>query len=475
MYIGLRYLDMLNKLTRLHGYKMNHQEFITLFALNKVSTFSIKGSKEIVNENILEIFSCFDYSIDVESHKITFSLLQKNTEKLRSKINNYVVKHRGGMPIINKLNDYFKNLDEDEFFYIFPYVEKISQEQHLMTSNELLCHMNEGLEFESLQRRFSEVCGDVIANYVIDGVSSDKKIMVGEGLKKNRFCRFCHKKNGEITFNGETTFKTTFKEEAHAISESLGNKTIILNEECDICNTKFSRTIEKDIDTYLKVLSSFFKIKNKERKVSKIKGKNFELSYVKENESVTTTQVLEKDKEDVLKPDFVLIHIPKKNQERNNEGIPTIIPLEFNEKVNMQNIYKALVKFSLSVIDRKHLSNFDKTIEWLSSDEFYSSLPKVAVLHSYESFSKQPYLLVYLRKGNDTNLPLAVAEFQFTFLKFVFLIPSFVEEECDFTSDEDYQRFWAFFKQYNLQKNWKFQNFSSSESKEFVFNMVMGE
>jgi hypothetical protein len=431
---------------------MNNQEFITLFSLNKVLTFSVSDNKEIIRETFSELASCFDCS----------NSLQKNTQKLRSKINNYVVKHREHDCSINKLNDYFKNLDEDELFYIFP-VKEITQELHIAISNKLLCHMNEGIEFESLQRRFSEICGGVITNYVIDGVSSDKKIMVGEGLKKNRVCRFCHKKNGE----------TTFKQEAHAISESLGNKTIILNEECDICNTKFSRTIEKDIDTYLKILSIFFKNKNKEGKVSKVKGKNFKLSYVIENESITKTQVLEKDKEDALKPDFVLIHFPKNNQERNNEGIPTIIPLKFNEKVNMQNIYKALVKFSLSVIDRKYLSNFDKTIEWLTSDKFYSLLPKVAVLHSYDSFSKQPYSRVYLRKGNDTNLPLAVGEFQFTFLKFVFLIPSFVEGECDFILDEDYQRFWAFFKQYSLQKNWTFESFSSSESKEFVFNIVM--
>ncbi|MEX6156050.1 HNH endonuclease [Providencia hangzhouensis] len=43
------------------------------------------------------------------------------------------------------------------------------------------------------------------------------------------------------------TYKeTSFNKEAHAISEALGNKSIILNEECDNCNEFFDKNIERD-------------------------------------------------------------------------------------------------------------------------------------------------------------------------------------------------------------------------------------
>jgi hypothetical protein len=58
-------------------------------------------------------------------------------------------------------------------------------------------------------------------------VSTTKSI--GEQDKSKRICRFCN----------NTRANVTFKNIAHAISESLGNKKIILNEECDECNAEF--------------------------------------------------------------------------------------------------------------------------------------------------------------------------------------------------------------------------------------------
>ena len=64
----------------------------------------------------------------------------------------------------------------------------------------------------------------ILTNYNICEFGT-KRIHIGEQNKEKRICRFCNNKSENVTF----------KNKAHAISEALGNKTIILNEECDNC------------------------------------------------------------------------------------------------------------------------------------------------------------------------------------------------------------------------------------------------
>ncbi|MBX3616735.1 hypothetical protein [Nitrosomonas sp.] len=428
---------------------MSTEVWITLVSLKKTSSFSLTGHPDEIGGHILEVLHVFGAEIDRDNFKITITSLLENTEPLRKRVNGYVSKHRGHSPVINKLNDFFRLLDDNEKFYLLPGIKELTQKQEMDTRIELLSHVRGDINLTYIQEKFSETFDDFLDKYSIEGKISDKKIKVGEGLKSNRVCRFCNNTRDKVT---------SFSQEAHAISESLGNKTVIFNEECDGCNKYFSETIERDIDTYLKTLTTFFKVQNKDNKVPKIKGKNFEFSH-------NPTGV---------GPDHILMYKPSGDDEgRDKSTPPKIIPLEFNAKVKMQNIYKALVKFSLSVIDNDDINKFGKTISWISSDFFYKKLPKIALLKSYHGFSKGAELKVYLRKDDDARLPFAVGEFQFTFLKYVFIIPTFDDDEYDFTENDNYEYFWSFFKFYHLEKNWDYQCFSNSEAKDFVFNMIL--
>jgi hypothetical protein len=64
-----------------------------------------------------------------------------------------------------------------------------------------------------------------------------------------------------------------------------------------------------------------------------------------------------------------LAHTPTNPENCNSDSEPPKnVDLCFHQKIRKQNIYKSLVKFSLSVIhDRKDLSEFNKTIEWIKS------------------------------------------------------------------------------------------------------------
>ena len=73
--------------------------------------------------------------------------------------------------------------------------------------------------------------------------------------ESERVCRFCGKSESQVTF----------KSVAHAIPESLGNKRVILLNECDECNSFFSETLEDSFDKYTKPYRLLFGVKDKKK------------------------------------------------------------------------------------------------------------------------------------------------------------------------------------------------------------------
>nr|EKX8497519.1 hypothetical protein [Citrobacter amalonaticus] len=295
---------------------------------------------------------------------------------------------------------------------------------------------------------------DFYSKYFIDGVepdiNSNKKIKIGEAFKPLRICRFC---------KNTRTPKTTYNIEAHAISESLGNKKIILNEECDACNNYFGHTIERDIYNYLSMYLVAFRVKNSNNNTPKLKGTNFLFYANKDNEQDKINYVLQYYSE---------------RKESDESSPPKELTLCYNSDVSLQNVYKALVKYAISVIhDQESLKGLEKTIEWISSDIYHPSLPKIATIKNYDMFSKEPGMIVHRRKTVDSNIPFAFAQFSFTFLKFVFIIPTFNDNEIDFTAPGDFLEFWNSLTHYNALEGWIFEDFSDYESKPFKINMII--
>lgn len=83
--------------------------------------------------------------------------------------------------------------------------------------------------------------------------NTKRRHYIGEANKSNRICRFC----------GNQIPIVSFDHTSHAISESLGNKSIICREECDKCNEQFSRTIEPDLANMLSPLLTIYSIHGK--------------------------------------------------------------------------------------------------------------------------------------------------------------------------------------------------------------------
>lgn len=427
--------------------------WFTLISEKRKAHFSISSSNEVdVGQSFLEIASVFKAEIDDKNHRVNLDSLQINDITLRENIRYYVDCYQKLNPKINKLNDFMKNLAEGEKFYILP-LKDISQEQHIEIVNELMC-INKGIDYTEFNNKVGLLMSDFYSKYFIDGVepdiNSNKKIKIGEAFKPLRICRFC---------KNTRTPKTTYNIEAHAISESLGNKKIILNEECDACNNYFGHTIERDIYNYLSMYLVAFRVKNSNNNTPKLKGTNFLFYANKDNEQD--------------KINYVLQYYSERN-ENDESSPPKELTLCYNSDVSLQNVYKALVKYAISVIhDQESLKGLEKTIEWISSDIYHPSLPKIATIKNYDMFSKEPGMIVHRRKTVDSNIPFAFAQFSFTFLKFVFIIPTFNDNEIDFTAPGDFLEFWNSLTHYNALEGWIFEDFSDYESKPFKINMII--
>lgn len=412
---------------------------VKLFSLKADFCFLINGVD--IDDVCSKFLSCFHYEVDHDALKLKINPLQRNTTILKKNIVDFVECFKNVAPSVNRLPGFFEKLDDNEFFFIFAGIKELSVSEIISASNYLMSCNDEKVDFTEMQSQYSDIFKTVWENYDIITHQTDRKVKIGESLKSKRICRFCNKSKEQ---------GAKFSQEAHAISEALGNKTLIINEECDDCNNYFSKSIEKDLITYQRILTTFFGIKNKNNKVSKIKGKNFEYVNIGDNK-------------------MVLKHIIEQDSRKGSP--PKNIPLKFYDKITVQNIYKALSKFALSVLKKEDLVHFDKTKVWIRTNKYYDKLPKVAVLGSYHFFNKHPQLIVYFRKSNNKNLPYAVGEFHFTYLTYVFIIPTFRDSDNDFLDETEYKTFWECFNHYKSSNGWTFEDYSNFDNREFVFNM----
>jgi len=419
---------------------------ISFMTLKTPITMEINISSNNVLNFIYELFSKFSHEIDPNNASILLSPLQKNTLEIRQSVNLLVKKYSKDIPSINNLNSLLKEMDNDEYFYMIVDSKKYSTEEKYKLYAHLKSLNIKGYDFNQEINETSKIFKDVWGNYntIIKSDKYNLKDRIGERERKKRVCHFCKK-----------TFETgaTFKKEAHAISEALGNKNIILNEECDECNEYFGKTIESSLITYLDLYRVFFGILNKDNKIPTIKGKNFEFRNNGKKEA-----------------ELFLY-----NENKNGHKLkfpPDKVLLKFNQKIVKQDIYKALVKYAISVIDSLDIKIFNKTIEWIRTPGFYKeSLPKIGHLVSYRMFSEKPSLTVYLRKNDDKTLPYAVGHFNFTCFIYVFIIPLFKDEKIDFINEEEFNHFWTTFKCYDDVKEFKFEYFNDPIERDVQFEI----
>jgi hypothetical protein len=420
---------------------MCQQHFaIRFFSLSGLNGILDIGYNEESSQIVFDLLYVLDAKFDVEKRVVSLDYKVQYTDEFEKRLNKFINKYKSILPQIQQLKKKFKNLKKGEWFFILPPEIKLTTEQKLKLERELSKLNNQKLTDEEFINKVFEC---VLSNYEIVGfdLNNNEKIKIGESDKKKRICRFCKKKYPE----------TTFKEEAHAISEGLGNKQLILNEECDECNHFFDREIERDFIAYHDLLRVFFGIKVKGNKVPKLKGENFVFS---KRDSKNLTMVITDDSV----------------REKEN-GVPQNLILKTNHEIKMQNIYKALCKFALSVIEGKYIDYFDKTIRWLKGEIEVEKLPKVVVLNSYNFFARKPEIILYIRNNNNKKLPFLIGEFTLTYLKYIFIVPFSSQDDRDFLDTKEYEEFLNCFNHIKEIKNLSYVDFSDNTRRKLQFNI----
>ena len=242
---------------------------------------------------------------------------------------------------------------------------------------------------------------------------------IGERDKARRVCRFCHL----------AIPQTSFKHKSHAISEALGYKSIICNEECDVCNDGFSRTIEPDVVNMNSFLLSLHGISGK-KGVRKTSGTNFKCWLDRSNCQYNSqgTFVIQLNE----------FHIDKTCMKACLQNLPSLdtSPLKYIP----QNVYKCFCKYAISCLDQEQMAYFQKTINWINTPTRYRKLP-IAAYCSVDHPS--PLFVLFIRKDQDYRFPYCFASINIASVRYMFIIPFSSQDRFPFTTELQQQFFWS--------------------------------
>ena len=192
---------------------------------------------------------------------------------------------------------------------------------------------------------------------------------------KNNTCRFCGKTKNEVTFSNK----------CHAIPELLGNKKIITNNECDICNHYYGDTIESDLGKFTSPL----------RTLDHIKGKNKIPKYRDVKNPRNTAEFLNGT-----------LYVQNRNMLTVDQENKRLCFNLKTEKCIPINVYKSLVRIALNCMPKEYFDKFDN-IKWLKSDEtielnkmytniFFKIIPNIPQMFN---------IFLFIRKNEVQNVP----------------------------------------------------------------------
>ena len=406
---------------------------ISFITVDRKFEIKLESPDETTTKLFNDLLYCFADTELESDNTDTISVFAEQlvTKELKDKVSTFVAKYGDTYKLFNKLENVLNKLPDGQYFLVVPSLptetsDLLRCEQYLALLNSK--GLSEDIEKDLIdeQNRTHEVFGEILNNYNISCLDGSSRTAIGNAQRAARTCRFCRKKSED---------GVTFKKLAHAIPEALGNKNIVLHDECDGCNSFFGDVIEPALIEYLDIFRSTTGIKGKNGHPT-IKFKNGKISN-QDGITVISTQNLEKT-DTCITATF--------------QSTKTNIPV---------NIYKALCKITLSTIQTDIVPELYETIKWMLNENSPEvKLPRIASVVLNTKSNLPPQVTNYIRKSNDTSLPHVVTEFKIGQLVYVYIVPFSKKDDKDFVDVKDYDRFWAAFKHYNSVTRWKFSDYS---------------
>jgi len=218
--------------------------------------------------------------------------------------------------------------------------------------------------------------------------------------KEERVCRFC----------GLDYSQTTFKSKSHIISELLGNKYLISDFECDICNALFGKH-ENDLAAFLGMSRTILGVKNRDNKIPTFKSPG-NLLVARRSEFYGIKEGIKVSREESAKGIFN-IDVNSGRTEIKYQKQP-YTPIK---------VYKALLKIALSIIPEKYVADYRHAFKYLFSDnDKLSDLAKVLHCELPYDYKVENPICFLFRKSDSTNRVLTHV-FALYFQNYVFEFP----------------------------------------------------
>ena len=235
-----------------------------------------------------------------------------------------------------------------------------------------------------------------IGQWILDPVN---KVVLRSTLHSG-ICRFCGKGKPEVTF----------RDNAHALPECLGNKSLTTKYECDDCNHFFGDGIENDFGNWSKAQRALSGLRGKSG-IPALKGNQWRF----EHDPTTGIAVVQSDDDPIA--------IPNADQ--------TLITLTVpRDPYTPVAVLKASTKMALSLLPQEELPNFQRALAWIRNPDHQQGLVKVSgwpVLYTFVP-GTNPLLhsAILLRRKAVCHLPTPYMFFVLTYGNEIFqmLVPS---------------------------------------------------
>jgi len=384
---------------------------ITIISEKHSPTLTVRLDSEESVLFALHLIDVFADEVSLEKGLIVRGrTYQQKTPELISNLRMFIENH-GNRKELWQLYEIMAKLSDGEYYAI---ITQAISESDLNTIKENLLHLNHP-DYDELMNFKTEYCLGVLDNYYVVHYDNAKdQIRIGEADKSKRKCRFCGKMMPEVSY----------KKVAHTISEGLGNKCIITNNECDDCNEALGKEIEQDLITYLSPLRTFMSINGKNGK-GKIKDDSF---------------ALYEDGPKSMKFDlFEKVIQEEKYRKFERDGDNFKLSFTHPQMVNPQDVYRAVVKYAIGVMDEAQLPCFEGTIKWIRKEWSATELPRLCFfLDQHPGREGKPCIAVFTRKNGDRSLPYSYVELQVAGVVIFAIIPFCDQDDRSFSQKEDW-------------------------------------
>jgi len=403
---------------------------INLFSRKESKTLTVDGNGS--PQFVSDLLSLLPYNINSKG-KYEVETLQTATETLLEGLATLAEKYKTLRVGVYKMRDFIKDVGVGNEFLIFP--GEITDEQ----ARQIGLYMMAKSESDSQKtvKDITDIRTRIEENYTIYHQSGEKDVHIGESDRTKRVCRYCQRSMLEVTF----------RQKAHTISESLGNKTIVTNTECDVCNNKYGSIIERDFANYHQFFRLFYNLKDKDD--VGVSNSNYTLTHTSEK-SMTIGITLTDEQ-------------IKEMEEREARGDKEVVlPLDSGLTIVPVNVYKALCKYSLGILPDDICTQYKSTVEWFDEKRIFPILPKVAYLFPTGFRLPNPRITTLVRKTDSPKLPFTIGVVEFSDVAYAFIIP--VDgDSCDYVNSSLWDEIKQALPLYKPEIGWTLKDLSSEK------------